>query len=285
MIEQFVTFAIKNGGWMELDRQYLTNRVFELIGKNPPVEMDATAKKTAERLAKTASKDEAVQYMIFVQLLDILTPPPSVVNAYFAEVYHQSPESATQYYHELLGNIGFFETSGVKQAEDFLDFEAEGTLNSMNNRFIRMNLTGQSWGFQLLPIAKEERGIVFPEIAAHFSTIKISLMKLFEILEVFPHYQVSMGAGFFHTEKKQLLPDFGVLHEISSSELVEGVLFPEEFILELSSYNKEELVRLVKMAEFRDYKTVVGYRTENKFTLRLLLRSEEAMLETVRRVK
>ena len=36
------------------------------------------------------------------QKLSFITPPPSVINAYFAEMYQkQSPEAATDYYFEL----------------------------------------------------------------------------------------------------------------------------------------------------------------------------------------
>ncbi|SJZ46256.1 Galactose-1-phosphate uridyl transferase, N-terminal domain [Pilibacter termitis] len=285
MIDQFIDYAIQNGGWMELDRQYLANKIFDLSGGDMDADSSLSAKQTAEALAKKATDKEDIQYMIFVQLLDLLTPPPSVVNAYFAEHYHQSPETATKYYHDLLKGIGFFETSYAKKEEDFLNFYAEGTLVSMNNRFIRMNLSGQSWGFQLLPNENEEIGMIFPEYEAQYSTLKKVLTKMFEITETFPHYEISMAPAWFRTAPRKENHTPSVLHELTSTELTEACVYEETNQLELTSYNTDELIVFAKQIPYQAYKTITGYRTNNQFTLLISFKDEFLLRENLLRIK
>ena len=65
----YMDLALKYGGFTSLDKVYLQNTLSDLSDN---------------------------------QKLAFITPPPSVINAYFAEIYQkQSPEAATDYYLEL----------------------------------------------------------------------------------------------------------------------------------------------------------------------------------------
>ena len=65
----YMDLALKYGGFTSLDKVYLENTLSDLSDS---------------------------------QKLAFITPPPSVINAYFAEIYQkQSPEAATDYYLEL----------------------------------------------------------------------------------------------------------------------------------------------------------------------------------------
>lgn len=67
------------------------------------------------------------------QKLAFITPPPSVINAYFAEIYQkQSPQAATDYYFNLSKALGLF--------TDQPSFEEE-------KPFVRLNLSGKAYGF------------------------------------------------------------------------------------------------------------------------------------------
>ena len=102
----YVDLAIKYGGYTSLDRVYLTN----LLSTIP------------EELR-----------------LRVITPPPSVINAYFAELYQKkSPKEAMDYFLDL---SRVFDLFTVQQSFDEW------------KPFIRLNLSGKSYG---LAYANEE---------------------------------------------------------------------------------------------------------------------------------
>ena len=130
------TLALKYGGYTSLDRVYLDQLL--------------------------AGKTEQEQ-------LALITPPPSVVNAYFAELYQKkSPEAATDYF------------AGVSQELNL--YNAEPSFTIENKPFIRLNLSGKSFGF-----CYEEEGLgrIFSE-----NKEVISDDLLFEIAQIFPHQLV-----------------------------------------------------------------------------------------------
>lgn len=100
MIADFTTLAIQAGGWMELDRLYLQNRLLSMIGEQELGEVDirpvaTPAADLAEQLCQIASanqlvKTEQQKEQFMVQLMDLLTPPPSVVNAFLHNIMPKS---------------------------------------------------------------------------------------------------------------------------------------------------------------------------------------------------
>ena len=135
------TLALKYGGYTSLDKVYL------------------------EQLLAGESEQEQ---------LALITPPPSVVNAYFAELYQKkSPEAATDYFAELSQELDLYNT------EPSFTFE--------NKPFIRLNLSGKSFGF-----CYEEEGLgrIFSETEK-----AITADLLFEIAQIFPHQLVFEESG------------------------------------------------------------------------------------------
>ena len=129
----YVDLAIKYGGYTSLDRVYLTN----LLSTIP------------EELR-----------------LRVITPPPSVINAYFAELYQKkSPKEAMDYFLDLSRAFDLFT---VQQNFD------------ERKPFIRLNLSGKSYG---LAYVNEVFACVFAEHPAEDITPAI----LFEVAEIFPH--------------------------------------------------------------------------------------------------
>ena len=116
MIADFTTLAIQTGGWMELDRLYLQNRLLSMIGEQELGEVDirpvaTPAADLTEQLCQIASanqlvKTEQQKEQFMVQLMDLLTPPPSVVNAFFAQHYAKEPQEATEYFYQLCQKNG-----------------------------------------------------------------------------------------------------------------------------------------------------------------------------------
>ena len=100
------------------------------------------------------------------QQLAFITPPPSVINAYFAEIYQkQNPQAATDYYFQLSKALELFQTE-----PSFAE----------KKPFIRLNLSGKSFGFAYV----NEAGLAqfFPEKGEEWDS---SL--LFELAQIFPH--------------------------------------------------------------------------------------------------
>lgn len=135
------TLALKYGGYTSLDRVYLDQLL--------------------------AGKTEQEQ-------LALITPPPSVVNAYFAELYQKkSPQAATDYFAELSQELNLY--------------NAEPSFTVESKPFIRLNLLGKSFGF-----CYEEEGLgrIFSETEE-----AITADLLFEIAQIFPHQLVFEESG------------------------------------------------------------------------------------------
>lgn len=135
------TLALKYGGYTSLDRVYLDQLL--------------------------AGKTEQEQ-------LALIIPPPSVVNAYFAELYQKkSPEAATDYFAELSQELNLY--------------NAEPSFTIENKPFIRLNLSGKSFGF-----CYESQGLgrIFSETEE-----AITAELLFEIAQIFPHQLVYEESG------------------------------------------------------------------------------------------
>lgn len=101
MIVDFTTCAIQSGGWMEMDRLYLQNRILGLIGEVALTETEVrpVTEKPITLMDQLVAKAKANQVIgetlaeteiLEGQLMDFLTPPPSVVNAFFAQHYDES---------------------------------------------------------------------------------------------------------------------------------------------------------------------------------------------------
>lgn len=132
----YINLALKYGGFTSLDRIYL--------------------EKVLDKLSDS-------------QKMTFITPPPSVINAYFSELYQKkSPEAATDYFLELSKELALF--------NDHPSFEEE-------KPFIRLNLSGKSYGFCFEN--EDEIGLIFSERPE-----EIESNLLFEIAQIFPHYLV-----------------------------------------------------------------------------------------------
>ena len=135
------SLALKYGGYTSLDKVYL------------------------DQLLAGRSEEEQ---------LALITPPPSVVNAYFAELYQKkSPEAATDYFAEVSKELNLY--------------NVEPSFTEESKPFIRLNLSGKSFGFCY---EKEGLGRIFSEAV---ETITADL--LFEIAQIFPHQLVFEESG------------------------------------------------------------------------------------------
>ena len=195
------TLALKYGGYTSLDKVYL------------------------DQLLAGRSEEEQ---------LALITPPPSVVNAYFAELYQKkSPQAATDYFAEVSQELNLY------NAEPSFTFE--------NKPFIRLNLYGKSFGF-----CYEEEGLgrIFSE-----NEEGISDDLLFEIAQIFPHQLVFEESG------KIYMKDAGDEEVVSVKSLT--ALTDLESLADgrkrLKGYSQEDLLQ-----EARAFSGKFYYRSENR---------------------
>ena len=195
------TLALKYGGYTSLDKVYL------------------------DQLLAGRSEEEQ---------LALITPPPSVVNAYFAELYQKkSPQAATDYFAE------------VSQALNLYNIEPSFTLE--NKPFIRLNLSGKSFGFCY---EKEGLGRIFSE-AEEVITDEL----LFEIAQIFPHQLVFEESGNIYMKA---IGD----EEVVSVENLTALTDLENLAdgrKRLKGYSQEDLLQ-----EARAFSGKFYYRSENR---------------------
>ena len=195
------TLALKYGGYTSLDKVYL------------------------DQLLAGRSEEEQ---------LALITPPPSVVNAYFAELYQKkSSEAATDYFVELSQELNLYNT------EPSFTFE--------NKPFIRLNLSGKSFGFCY---ESEGLGRIFSE-----NEEEISNDLLFEIAQIFPHQLVFEESG------KIYLKSIGDEEVVSVKSLT--ALTDLESLADgrkrLKGYSQEDLLQEARAFTGRRY-----FRSENR---------------------
>lgn len=197
----YINLALKYGGFTSLDRIYL--------------------EKVLDKLSNS-------------QKLTFITPPPSVINAYFSELYQKkSPEAATDYFLELSKELLLFNSSP--------NFEEE-------KPFIRLNLSGKSYGFCFEN--EDGIGLIFPEIP---EVIEPDL--LFDIAQLFPHYLVYedgkviriIPAAPEEIVQKQALSALTDCYELADGRI------------KLEGYNQEELSQLAQT-----YSGQLYYRSHNR---------------------
>ncbi|EFR44696.1 hypothetical protein [Streptococcus pseudoporcinus] len=193
----YVALAMKLGGFTELDRAYL------------------------ETILKPLSHD---------QKLKVITPPPSVINAYFAEIYQkQSPKAATDYFFELSEAFELFQ-----KQPSFLE----------EKPFVRLNLSGRSFGLTF-ENAKEV-ALVFSE-----GIQAISDALLFELAQIFPHYVVFLEAGMIKMQPRPFPFENAKEIDLEGALLTKGTQSGQ--LILLSGYNAQEVVALSQQYQGNKY--------------------------------
>ena len=195
------SLALKYGGYTSLDKVYL------------------------DQLLAGRSEEEQ---------LALITPPPSVVNAYFAELYQKkNPQAATDYFAEVSQELNLY--------------NADPSFTLENKPFIRLNLSGKSFGFCY---ECENLGRIFSE-----NEEKISDDLLFEIAQIFPHQLVFEESG------KIYMKAIGEEEVVSVENLT--VLTDLETLADgrkrLKGYSQEDLLQESKAFPGKHY-----YRSENR---------------------
>ncbi len=181
--------ALKYGGFTSLDKVYLKNNLASL------------SLETAQLL---------------------VCPPPSVVNAYFAELYQkEGPQAATAYYLELSQAFGWL-TKQPSFAEE-------------RQPFVRLNLSGKSYGF--VYESAQEVAQVFSE-----NEEPIRGQLLLKIAQIFPHYKVYQEVGTIKMRPLEFAETDVEKLDLDQSALLTDVYRLQAGYLKISGYNADEVL-------------------------------------------
>ncbi|MGU8037373.1 cystathionine beta-lyase [Streptococcus suis] len=185
----YLDLAIEYGGFTSLDKVYLAKKLADLTDQ---------------------------------QKLDFITPPPSVINAYFAEIYQkQGAEEATAYYLTLSQQLCLFPKEP--------SFEED-------KPFVRLNLSGKSFGFAY--VSADGLAQVFSEGAEE---VMDSL--LFEIAQVFPHYVFFVEEGKIFMKANPFKD--AELEEVETDYLLTQVETTKGLV-KISGFNQEEVLEVAE---------------------------------------
>lgn len=183
----YLDLAVKYGGFTSLDKVYLAGKLAGLTDQ---------------------------------QKLDFITPPPSVINAYFAEIYQKKgPEEATAYYLELSQQLSLF-SKEPSFAEE--------------KPFVRLNLSGKSFGFAY--VAADGLAQVFSE-----GVEEVTESLLFEIAQVFPHYVVFVEEGKIWMRANPF--EDVELEEVETNYLLTQVATAKGLV-KISGFNQDEVMEV-----------------------------------------
>lgn len=130
IVYPFVQFVIESANWTELDKTYLTNKVLYLVGEKSIIESDffetnLEALDLVEELIELAVSNKKIQDTEYEreclcgQLMELITPTPSEVNAKFHEYYQESPQKATEYFFDLSKKTDYIKTRDIAKNIEF----------------------------------------------------------------------------------------------------------------------------------------------------------------------
>jgi len=198
--------------------------------------------------------------------MDILTPPPSVINALFAKKFESSPVEATNYFYWLNQMSGYLcgseHDSDNEECTCPLCFENEGRFvyNSAflkkTRRFVRLNLEKKSWGYQLNPLTKDkEIGLFFSENHAYLFMNNRLLDRMINIVDLYNHYEILYSA-------ENSLNGHGYLvgkrpEKIHSVDCHQTLPFFKDSLFNYNSLGQNELT--IKTPKSKDLWLIISY--------------------------
>ncbi|MFV0555759.1 MAG: hypothetical protein ACK5LM_01435 [Lactovum sp.] len=192
----YIMLAMKYGGYMETDRFFLENYLSSLSES---------------------------------QKLQILLPPPSVINAYFTELYQKrTPNEATNYFFGMSQAFGmFFDKPG---------FGLEGRSKYELFRFIRLNIDGKAYGYSY--INEQEESVIFSELPQ-----MINQKFMLNLSQIFPQYVIFEKNDKIHM-KPQKFSKFSNQRDLTALTSASE----NETYIKFYGYNTEELIEQASMS-------------------------------------
>ncbi|WP_412989133.1 UDP-glucose--hexose-1-phosphate uridylyltransferase [Pediococcus siamensis] len=249
LVAQFADKIIEQKTYHEMDRRYLINRLYALVGERPLAGVPETTDllQLHDLLVAMAVQNGKIQdnvterEILGTNLMAFLTPTPYQVNAKFWDLYQHSADQATAYFYGLSQQNDYIKTRAIAKNVVFpvateygkleitinlskpekdpraialaqtqrsttypkcqLCLENEGYDGRVgypargNHRVIRLQLDGETWGFQYSPYAYfAEHCIFISEIHRPMHIDHATFQNLVAITKLFPNYFVGSNA-------------------------------------------------------------------------------------------
>ena len=124
----FATLAIEAGGWMEMDRLYLQNRLLGMVGEDAleSIEVRPVKEESVDLLISLSLRQEngvlselpAEQEIFEAQLMDFHTATFSR-QCILCTALFESPEEATEYFFNLSKKNDYIKTRAIAKTSNF----------------------------------------------------------------------------------------------------------------------------------------------------------------------
>lgn len=119
LIRKFVEQVIEKSDYTELDKYYLYNHVLHLVGKCEKECQEASIIDVKDALVEQAVLNQKIDYLssskdsLGCELMDLITPIPSVLNQRFNEMYAQDKKRAIADFYELSKANDYVKTKAI----------------------------------------------------------------------------------------------------------------------------------------------------------------------------
>ncbi|NWK83267.1 UDP-glucose--hexose-1-phosphate uridylyltransferase [Staphylococcus sp. GSSP0090] len=172
LVQQFVTHAITFGDYEQEDCIYIQNQLLRILNASgidtdseAQLSEDATANTIAQYWIKQAVDEHCLEDALYkkenveAQILDLITPRPSVMNRHFAEAYKKSPEAATNYFYEMAKRNHYVKEDAIAHN---INYEVETEYGDIE---ITINLSKPEKDAKQIAKAKAEPAKHYPKCA------------------------------------------------------------------------------------------------------------------------
>lgn len=119
LIRKFVEQVIEKSDYTELDKYYLYNHVLHLVGKCEKECQEASIIDVKDALVEQAVLNQKIDDLssskdsLGCELMDLITPIPSVLNQHFNEMYAQDKKRAIADFYELSKSNDYVKTKAI----------------------------------------------------------------------------------------------------------------------------------------------------------------------------
>lgn len=119
LIRKFVEQVIEKSDYTELDKYYLYNHVLHLVGKCEKERQEASIIDVKDALVEQAVLNQKIDDLssskdsLGCELMDLITPIPSVLNQRFNEMYAQDKKRAIADFYELSKSNDYVKTKAI----------------------------------------------------------------------------------------------------------------------------------------------------------------------------
>ena len=171
-VQLFVSHAIAYGDYEVEDAIYIQNRLMSILNASG-IENTTSSKFNSETTALEITQywiqeainakciDDALysKEIIEAQILDLITPRPSVLNHKFYELYQQSPKKATDYFYNITKRNHYVKEDAIAHNINF------NTASEYGDMEITINLSKPEKDAKQIAKAKEAPATDYPKCA------------------------------------------------------------------------------------------------------------------------